>query len=92
MTDAEQGANKAFRAKENAPKPGPGREISPEERDGVPDTDTEARTPLGVGESINRGAEDHARGKEEIDGRDDATGRPYARGTTRNSGGGDEHD
>lgn len=38
--------------------PGPGREVSPEERTGVPPTDTSAQTPLGVGESITpRGEE-----------------------------------
>ncbi len=89
MTE-DEGTHKAFRAKENAPKPGPPRETSPEERDGVPDGDTTARTPLGVGESINQRAEDIARGKEELDGRDPATGRPYATDTTKNSGSGDQ--
>jgi hypothetical protein len=37
---------------------GPGREISEEEREGVPPTDMDATSPLGVGESINRRGED----------------------------------
>lgn len=50
--------------------PGPGREISDEEREGVGPTDTEATTPLGVGESINRRGEDVAR-QEDEEGRED---------------------
>ena len=42
-------------------EPGPGREISDEEREGVGPTDMEATSPLGVGESINRRGEDVAR-------------------------------
>ena len=43
---------------------GPGREISDEERSGVPPTDTGARTPLGVGESqTTRGEEYGAEGE-----------------------------
>jgi hypothetical protein len=45
----------------------PGREESEEERTGVPPTDTEARTPLGVGESTTTRAEDY--GKEGEKGR-----------------------
>jgi hypothetical protein len=45
--------------------PGPGREVSEEEREGVPATDTEARSPLGVGESVNRRGESVARRKDE---------------------------
>jgi hypothetical protein len=41
--------------------PGPGRVISDEEREGVSPTDTEATSPLGVGESVNRRGEDVAR-------------------------------
>jgi hypothetical protein len=40
---------------------GEGRTVSDEERDGVPATDTTAATPLGVGESMNRRAEDVAK-------------------------------
>ncbi len=50
--------------------PGPGREISDEERDGVPPTDTEAESPLGVGVSMTRRGEDVAR-QEDEEGRDD---------------------
>jgi hypothetical protein len=50
--------------------PGPGREISDEEREGVGPTDTEATSALGVGESINRRAEDVAR-QEDEEGRED---------------------
>jgi hypothetical protein len=38
---------------------GPGREVSEEERAGVSPTDTEARTPLGVGESTTARGEDY---------------------------------
>ena len=39
-------------------EPGPGREVSAEERSGVPPTDTSGATPLGVGESVTpRGEE-----------------------------------
>jgi hypothetical protein len=50
--------------------PGPGREISDEEREGVGPTDTEATSALGVGESINRRGEDVAR-QEDEEGRED---------------------
>lgn len=52
--------HKAFRADEYAPPPGPGREISDEERSGVDATDTSGATPLGVGESITQSGEDLA--------------------------------
>ncbi len=92
MKEAEEGANKAFHAEEHAPAPGPGREESPEERDGVPDTDTTGRTPLGVGESINERAEDIARKAEERAGTDragtkGASGRPYGGAAADESGG-----
>jgi hypothetical protein len=76
MKDAEKGADKAFDAT-NAPAPGPGREVSPEERDGMTDTDPAPDPPLGVGESINARAEDVARGDEDEAGRQGASGRPY---------------
>jgi hypothetical protein len=50
--------------------PGPGREVSDEEREGVPATDTEATSPLGVGESMSRRGEDIAR-QEDEPGRED---------------------
>jgi hypothetical protein len=52
--------DKGFNRVDEVP-PGPGREVSDEERRGVPPTDTEAASPLGVGESINRRGEDVAR-------------------------------
>jgi hypothetical protein len=60
--------DKVFNRVDEVP-PGPGREIS-EEREGVGPTDTEATTPLGVGESINRRGEDVAR-QEDEEGRED---------------------
>ena len=55
--------------------------ISDEEREGVPPTDTEATSPLGVGESISRRGEDVAR-QEDEEGREHAgtrgpTDRPH---------------
>ena len=44
----------------NAPPPGPEREISDEEREGVPPDDMGATTPLGVGVSTSRSGEDNA--------------------------------
>jgi len=41
------------------PDKGEGREVSEEERAGVPPTDTQAETPLGVGESSTNRAEDY---------------------------------
>ena len=38
-------------------EPGPGRVVSKEEREGVPDTDTTGASPLGVGESISESGE-----------------------------------
>ena len=61
--------DKVFNRVDEVP-PGPGREISDEEREGVGPTDTEATTPLGVGESINRRGEDVARQGDE-EGRED---------------------
>jgi hypothetical protein len=51
-------------------QPGPGREISDEEREGVPPTDTEAESALGVGVSMTRRGEDVAK-QEDEEGRDD---------------------
>ncbi|WP_344923255.1 hypothetical protein [Streptosporangium oxazolinicum] len=59
---------------------GPPRVVSSAERKGVPATDTEARSPLGVGTSENRGAEKIASRKKDA-GREkvgtDEAGRPY---------------
>ena len=87
MKEAEEGADKAFRAAENAPEPGPGREPSPEERGGMTDTDPAPQPPLGVGESINASAEDIARETEERAGRTGASGRPYAEESGQEPGG-----
>jgi hypothetical protein len=54
--EARQAGDRAF----GPPPPGPqwpGREPSDAEREGVPSTDTQARTPLGVGTSTSRRAE-----------------------------------
>ena len=65
----EEHTEKVFHGADDVP-PGPGRVISDEEREGVPAADTEATSPLGVGESINRRAEDIAR-REAEEGRED---------------------
>ena|SRR5919204_144637 len=49
----------------NPPRPNAGREISRAERRGVSATDTTAASPLGVGKSLTRRAEDYARRKSE---------------------------
>lgn len=58
------GSDRATEANEKAfGKPsdeqGPGRVVSEEERSGVPPTDTTAETPLGVGESTAKRAEEY---------------------------------
>jgi hypothetical protein len=76
---AVRGANKAFEG--SGGEPGPGRDVSEEERKGVDSADTEASTPLGVGESKRRGAEDIASGKDEkgrtSEGTKGESDRPY---------------
>ncbi|HSV64294.1 MAG TPA: hypothetical protein VLJ59_00110 [Mycobacteriales bacterium] len=57
---AAEADHKAYDAS-NAGEPGPGREVSAEERAGVSDTDTDGRSALGVGESMTRRAEDIAK-------------------------------
>jgi hypothetical protein len=68
QTEAKEGLDrhmdKVFNRADEVP-PGPGREISEEELEGVPPTDTEARSPLGVGESMTRRGEDAAKQEEE---------------------------
>ncbi|PVZ11844.1 hypothetical protein [Actinomycetospora cinnamomea] len=81
MKDAERGAEKAFRAKENAPGPGPGREPSREEEAGMRDTETEPQPPLGVGESLSTRGEEVAAGTEDEAGQQGASGRPYGHGS-----------
>jgi hypothetical protein len=58
--DARQAGNRAFGPPPSGPQ-WPGREPSAAELHGVPSTDTEARTPLGVGTSTTRRAEKIAR-------------------------------
>jgi len=65
----EEHVEKVFHGADDV-EPGPGRVISDEEREGVPPTDTEATSALGVGESINRHGEDVAR-QEDEEGRED---------------------
>jgi hypothetical protein len=66
----ERHTEKVFHGADDVP-PGPGREISDEEREGVPPTDTEAESPLGVGVSMTRRGEDVDK-QEDEPGRDDA--------------------
>jgi hypothetical protein len=73
--------DKVFDRVDEAP-PSPGREISDEEREGVGPTDTEATSPLGVGESINRRGEDVIKQEGHEEGREHAgtkgpTDRPH---------------
>jgi hypothetical protein len=77
-------------------EPGPGREISDEEREGVPPTDTEAESPLGVGVSMTRRGEDVAK-QEDEPGRGDTgtrgpTDRPAGVSDDRASSGVDDQD
>jgi hypothetical protein len=65
----EEHTEKVFHGADDV-EPGPGREISEEEREGVPPTDTEAESPLGVGVSMTRRGEDVAK-QEDEEGRDD---------------------
>src|SRR5919107_3859232 len=65
----EEHTEKVFHGADDVP-PGPGREISDEEREGVPPTDTEAESPLGVGVSMTRRGEDVHK-QEDEPGRDD---------------------
>jgi hypothetical protein len=76
---AAEAADKAFDGEAGAP--GPGRDISDEERSGVGPTDTEAQSPLDVGTSTRRSAEDIAAGDDEegrtTEGTKGETERPY---------------
>lgn len=72
----------------NAPKPGPRREVSDEERDGVEGTDMTAATPLGVGESVNRSGEDVVTQEGEEPGREttgEKDGRPVGTSDDRSA-------
>ena len=68
--DQAEQMDKVFNRVDEVP-PGPGREISDEEREGVGPSDTEATSALGVGESLSRRGEDVDR-QEDEEGRDDA--------------------
>jgi hypothetical protein len=68
--DQAEQMDKVFNRVDEVP-PGPGREISDEEREGVGPTDTEATSALGVGESLSRRGEDVDKHEDE-EGRDDA--------------------
>jgi hypothetical protein len=85
QTEAKEGhedhMDKVFDQVDEVP-PGPGREISDEEREGVGPTDMEATSPLGVGESINRRGEDVIKQEGQEEGREHAgtkgpTDRPH---------------
>jgi hypothetical protein len=70
--------DKVFNRVDEVP-PGPGREISDEEREGVSPTDTEARTPLGVGVSMTRRGEDVDKQEDEPGRQDTGTKGPSDR-------------
>ncbi|MDP9209619.1 MAG: hypothetical protein M3O65_14255 [Actinomycetota bacterium] len=74
QTEAKEGheehMDKIFNRVDEVP-PGPGREVSDEEREGVGPTDMEATSALGVGESISRRGEDVVK-QEDEEGRHDA--------------------
>jgi hypothetical protein len=91
----EQHTEKVFHGADDV-EPGPGREISDEEREGVPATDTEAESPLGVGVSMTRRGEDVDR-QEDEPGREDTgtrgpTDRPVGVSDDRASTGVDDQD
>jgi hypothetical protein len=65
----EEHTEKVFHGADDV-QPGPGREISDEEREGVPATDMDAESPLGVGVSMTRRGEDVDK-QEDEPGRDD---------------------
>ncbi|HEV7908517.1 MAG TPA: hypothetical protein VGP03_10270 [Pseudonocardiaceae bacterium] len=71
--EAAEATYKAFRAKEFAGSPGPGRQISEEERQGVSPIDPSPEPPLGVGVSPGRNAEDVAREEPETGRRDEGS-------------------
>ena len=65
----EEHTEKVFHGADDV-QPGPGREISDEEREGVPPTDMDAESPLGVGVSMTRRGEDVEK-QEDEPGRED---------------------
>ena len=80
--EARQAGDRAFRPPPSGPQ-WPGREASDAERRGVSATDTEARTPLGVGTSTSRRGEKIATREEETGHRPHGirgrSGRPYGK-------------
>ena len=91
----EEHTEKVFHGADDV-QPGPGREISDEEREGVPPTDTEAESPLGVGVSMTRRGEDVEK-QEDEPGRDDTgtkgpSDRPTGVSDTRAATSVDPHD
>jgi hypothetical protein len=91
----EEHTEKVFHGADDV-EPGPGRVVSDEEREGVPATDTEAESPLGVGVSMTRRGEDVAK-QEDEPGRDDTgtrgpTDRPVGVSDDRASTGVDDQD
>ncbi|MEV4455672.1 hypothetical protein [Microbispora sp. NPDC049633] len=90
MSETERAGDLAFRP-EAAGEPGPGRKPSAEEESGVPATDTEARSPLGAGETLSRRGEETAQ-REREPGRDregvrGEADRPQGRSTLEDSTG-----
>jgi hypothetical protein len=61
----------------DAGPPGPGREVSEQERTGVGDTDTEPEPALGVGEHLTRAGESRSGRDAGEEGRKGASGRPH---------------
>jgi hypothetical protein len=91
----EEHTEKVFHGADDV-QPGPGRVISDEERDGVPPTDTEASSPLGVGVSMTRRGEDVQK-QEDEPGREHAgtkggSDRPAGVADTRSSTGIDDQE
>jgi hypothetical protein len=76
----EQHTEKVFHGADDV-EPGPGREVSDEEREGVPATDTEAESPLGVGVSMTRRGEDVDKQEDEPGREDTGTQGPTDRPT-----------
>ena len=74
---AEEANRKAFERDPSGSREGGGTEESGEERTGVPPTDTDAETPLGVGTSITTGGEERGGGDGGTHGTKGASERPY---------------
>jgi hypothetical protein len=70
--DHDRQMEKVFDRVDEVP-PGPGREVSDEEREGIPPTDTEAGSPLGVGVSTTRRGEDVDKQEDEPGSEDTGT-------------------